>query len=64
MAPKVKKREQDRLPDVGYEACEKCARQKVRHLPDPVLALRGLGKEIWVGEDADACVRRLRDGGY
>ena len=29
---------------------------------DPVLALRGLGKEIWAGEDADAYVRRQRDG--
>ena len=27
---------------------------------DPVLALRGLGKEIWAGEDADAYVRRQR----
>ncbi len=29
---------------------------------DPVLALRGLGKEIWAGEDADAYVRRQRAG--
>ncbi len=28
---------------------------------DPVLSLRGLGKEIWAGEDADAYVRRQRD---
>lgn len=27
---------------------------------DPILALRGLGKEIWVGEDADEYVRRVR----
>ena len=27
---------------------------------DPVLALRGLGKEIWASEDADAYVRRQR----
>ena len=27
---------------------------------DPVLALRGLGKEIWAGEDADAYVHRQR----
>ncbi len=27
---------------------------------DPVLALRGLGKEIWADEDADAYVRRQR----
>ena len=29
---------------------------------DPILALRGFGKEIWAGEDADAYVRRQRDG--
>ncbi|OGP84889.1 MAG: hypothetical protein A2Y95_10690 [Deltaproteobacteria bacterium RBG_13_65_10] len=27
---------------------------------DPILGLRGLGKEIWVGEEPDAYVRRLR----
>ena len=27
---------------------------------DPILRLRGLGKEIWVGEDPDAYVARLR----
>ncbi len=27
---------------------------------DPILQLRGLGKEIWVGEDADEYVSRLR----
>src|SRR5439155_15400869 len=29
---------------------------------DPILELRGLGKEIWVGEDADKYVSRLRGG--
>ena len=29
---------------------------------DPVLSLRGLGKEIWADEDADAYVRRMRAG--
>ena len=29
---------------------------------DPVLSLRGLGEEIWSDEDADAYVRRQRDG--
>jgi len=29
---------------------------------DPILDLRGLGKEIWAGEDADEYVRRLREG--
>lgn len=29
---------------------------------DPILALRGAGKEIWQGEDPDEYVRRLREG--
>ena len=29
---------------------------------DPILGLRGLGREIWVDEDADAYVRRQREG--
>lgn len=29
---------------------------------DPILALRGTGREIWADEDADAYVRRLREG--
>lgn len=29
---------------------------------DPILSLRGQGKEIWAGEDPDAYVRRLRGG--
>jgi hypothetical protein len=29
---------------------------------DPLLALRGSGKEIWADEHADEYVRRLRDG--
>ena len=30
--------------------------------PDAILGLLGLGAEIWRGEDADAYVRRLREG--
>ena len=30
--------------------------------PDPILALVGLGKEIWNGEHPDEYVRRLREG--
>jgi hypothetical protein len=30
--------------------------------PDPILALRGLGKAMWSGEDPDAYVERLRRG--
>ena len=30
--------------------------------PDPILALRGLGRTLWADEDADAYVSRLREG--
>jgi hypothetical protein len=30
-------------------------------LPDPLLALRGSGKELWADEHADEYVRRLRE---
>ena len=33
-----------------------------RRVADPILSLRGLGKEIWADEEADAYVRRLREG--
>ena len=29
---------------------------------DPVLALRGVGRELWADEEADAYVSRLREG--
>lgn len=29
---------------------------------DPILAMRGLGKALWAGEDADAHVQRQREG--
>ena len=30
--------------------------------PDPILSLRGLGKEVWASEDPDEYVRRMREG--
>ena len=33
-----------------------------RQVEDPILALRGLGAWLWADEDADAYVRRLREG--
>jgi len=30
--------------------------------PDPLLALRGSGRELWADEHADAYVNRLREG--
>ena len=29
---------------------------------DPILALRGVGRELWTNEGADAYVSRLREG--
>ena len=34
----------------------------VEGVDDPILALRGMGKEMWADEDADAYVERLRQG--
>ena len=34
----------------------------VESIDDPILALRGMGKEMWANEDADAYVERLRQG--
>lgn len=36
--------------------------QAVSRESDPILALRGLGKEIWEGVDPDEYVRQLREG--
>lgn len=36
--------------------------ETVQSHEDPILALRGLGRELWRDEDADAYVRRLRAG--
>ena len=33
-----------------------------QRVTDPILSLRGTGKEIWADEDADAYVERLRKG--
>jgi hypothetical protein len=37
-------------------------KQKSVEKSDPILTLRGLGKEIWIGEDPDEYVSRLRRG--
>jgi hypothetical protein len=46
-----------------YEATSATAAQdlKTRTRNDPILALRGLGKEIWKGIDPDEYVRQLRE---
>ena len=43
---------------VADEACD----DGVRQVEDPIPALRGPGKWMWADEDADAYVRRLREG--
>jgi hypothetical protein len=48
---------------LDWYTAEFCASQAgTRHPLDAILALRGVGKEIWRGEDPDAYVRRLREG--
>ena len=37
-------------------------RQATQKEPDPLLALRGSGRELWADEHADAYVKRLREG--
>ncbi len=49
-------------PLVDWYEREYCAGSNVRPEDDPILQLWGLGKELWAGEDADAYVRRERDG--
>lgn len=44
--------------DMHHDQCSEDSRQA----EDPVLALRGLGKEIWASENADDYVRRQRAG--
>lgn len=38
------------------------AGQATKNQPDPLLALRGSGRELWADEHADAYVARLREG--
>ncbi len=39
-----------------------CNRAEPSGTQDPILGLRGLGKELWRGEEADRYVQRLREG--
>ena len=39
-----------------------CVGKMCRGASDPILALRGTGKEMWADEDADAYINRLRQG--
>jgi hypothetical protein len=45
-----------------YENWSKRVREVEAEQDDPLLALRGSGKELWADEHADEYVRRLREG--
>ena len=47
---------------LDWYASEYCAKQVPRGEEDSILAMRGLGKEIWADENPDEYVRRLREG--
>jgi hypothetical protein len=47
---------------VDWYEREYAAGPRVDVRSDPILGLRGLGREIWEGEDPDEYVRRLREG--
>jgi hypothetical protein len=44
----------------GLEARDRDLSAKIEN--DPLLALRGSGKDLWADEHADEYVRRLREG--
>lgn len=60
----------EQLPDqyhylLDWYVNEYCAKETaMREEDDPVLKMRGVGKEIWAGADADEYVRALRSNWY
>jgi hypothetical protein len=60
----------EQLPDqyhylLDWYEREYCAKEtSVREEDDPVLKMRGVGKEIWAGTDPDEYVRSLRSNWY
>jgi hypothetical protein len=50
------------LPLLTWYFSEYATKPRARKGEDSILALRGLGKEIWADESADDYVRRLREG--
>ena len=49
-------------PLIAWYLNEYSRKSRKRTASDPILNLRGLGKEIWVAEEPDEYVRRLREG--
>ena len=59
----------EELPDqyhylLDWYEKEYCARVTMKEEDDPILSLRGMGKEIWAGTDPDEYVRSLRANWY
>ena len=52
----------DALRSIAALLHRKDAGADVEGVDDPILTLRGMGKETWADEDADAYVERLRQG--
>jgi hypothetical protein len=50
------------LPLLAWYFSDYSAQRPARKKEDSILALRGLGKQIWTDEDPDEHVRRLREG--
>lgn len=50
------------LPLLNWYFSAYSAKPRARKEEDSILALRGLGKELWADEPADDYVRRLREG--
>ena len=49
-------------PLLDWYAREYAPRRGLKPESDPLLALRGSGREVWADEHADQYVRRLREG--
>ena len=47
---------------IDWYYAEYAPKSSERRPENSILALRGIGKEIWADEDPDAYVRRLREG--
>lgn len=47
---------------LGWYEKDYAGRRGIKPEADPLLALRGSGRELWVAEPADQYVRRLREG--
>ncbi|MDZ7262475.1 MAG: hypothetical protein ONB05_10270 [candidate division KSB1 bacterium] len=58
----VNEKEHPKVKIEGTEVKEISTLMEIIQRKDPILALSGLGKEIWVGVDPDDYVREMREG--